>query len=126
MRPDLEDSQRRFNDSLLDLYEEGGLELMTQAAKGMKRDLIIRLKTTGPTQGEGEIVHFYAVNRWDADEEFDEWARPSVPLTPEAEQIVGTTNERLARCRPIAMVLKDFLRFYGEKCHKINSLDKPE
>jgi hypothetical protein len=104
-------SQLRLRDSFYDLYEKGGLDLMMQAAKSMKRDLIIKLKTTGPTQGEGEVLHFYAVNRWDADDEFDEWARPSAPLSQEAEKIVGTTNGRLALCRPTDMVMEDFLTF---------------
>ncbi len=113
MRADLEDSQRRLRDSLYDLYEEGGLDLMTHAAQGMKRDLIIRFKTSDPNSDEGEIIHFYAVNRWDEDDFFDEWARPSIPLSPEAEQTIGVTNEKLARCRPQTSVLQDFSDFFG-------------
>jgi len=51
------------------------------------------------------------VNRWDEDDEFDVWAKPSRPLSAEAERIVGTTNERLRRCRPTDVVLEDFLAF---------------
>ena len=111
MRPDLEDSQRRLHDSLFELYMIGGIDLMSQAAKTMKRDLIIRLEMSALTPEHGEIIHFYAVNRWDEDDEFDEWAKPSVPLSAEAERIVGTTNERLARCRPSMTVMGDFLSF---------------
>jgi len=108
---DWEDSERRLRDSLYDLYEEGGLDLMTQAARGMKRDLIIRCKTSDPNSDDGEIIHFYAVNRWDPDDEFDEWARPSIPLSPEAEQMVGMTNAKLLRCRPTAAVMREWLEF---------------
>lgn len=54
---------------------------------------------------------YRAVNRWDEDDFFDEWAKPSIPLSPEAEMIVGTTNERLMHCRPTSVVLDDFLAF---------------
>lgn len=108
---DWKDSQRRLRDSLYDLYEECGLDLMTQAARGMKRDLIIRLKASNPHSDEGEIIHFYAVNRWDADDFFDEWAKPSIPMSPEAERIIGTTTAKLARCRPATAVMNDFFEF---------------
>lgn len=44
-------------------------------------------------------------------QEFDEWARHSTPMSLDAEQIVGVTNEKLAGCRPTEAVLDDFLRF---------------
>lgn len=56
-------------------------------------------------------LRYRAINRWDEDDFFDEWARPSMPLSPEAEMIVGTTNERLMHCRPTSLVLDDFLAF---------------
>ena len=74
---------------------------------GLKRDLIIELETSVLTPEKGEITHSYAVNRWDDEDEFDEWPRPEVALTPEAECILGVTNEQLARCRPIAEVFTD-------------------
>lgn len=45
---------------------------------------------------KGEIIHYYAVNRWDQEDEFDEWAKPLVALTAEAEAIIGVTNGQLA------------------------------
>lgn len=104
-------SQRRLRDSLYELYAQGGLELYLSGTRGLKRDLIIDLETSALTPDRGEIIHYRAVNRWDDDDLFDEWARPSIPLSPEAEMIVGTTNERLRHCRPTDVVLEDFLAF---------------
>lgn len=42
---------------------------------------------------------------------FDEWAKPCHPLSSEAEQVLGLTNERLAHCRSTDVVLEDFLAF---------------
>ncbi len=90
---------------------QGGLELFQAGTRDFKRDLIIDLKTSAPTPEKGEIIRYRAVNRWDEDDYFDEWAKPSVALSPEAEMIVGTTNERLVHCRPTSVVLGDFLAF---------------
>jgi DNA polymerase III alpha subunit (gram-positive type) len=101
----------------------GGSELVKQGLRGIERDHIIRFEMSALTPEHGEIIHFYAINRWDEDDEFDEWARPSVPLSDEAERIVGTTNEKLAHCRPTMIVMDDFLAFLGieygvrELCH---------
>lgn len=114
MRAEFEDSQQRLRDSLFDLYELGGFDLMGRAAKDLKRDLIIRCKTCDPHSDDGEIIHFYAVNRWDEDDFFDEWAKPSIPLSPEAEQMIGTTNAKLARCRSVDNVLSDFILYLCE------------
>ncbi len=111
MRPDLSDSQQRLHDSLFELYIDGGLELFLAGTRGLKRELIIDLETSALTPDRGEIIHYRAVNRWDEDDVFDEWARPSIPLSAEAEMIVGTTSERLMHCRPTADVLEDFLAF---------------
>jgi DNA polymerase III alpha subunit (gram-positive type) len=105
------DSQKLLHDSLFELYMIGGLELFQAGTRGLKRDLIIDLETSALTPDRGEIIHFRAVNRWDEDDFFDEWAKPSRPLSPEAEMIVGTTNERLMHSRPTAVVLADFLAF---------------
>ena len=113
MRADLSDSQQRLRDSLFDLYMIGGFELMKAGSRGLKRDLIIYLETSALVPDEGEIIHFYAVNRWDEDDFFDEWAKPSRPLSPEAERILGMTNEKLAHCRPTDVVLEEFLVFLG-------------
>lgn len=111
MRQDLLDSQRRLHDSLFELYMQGGFELMLLGNRGLTRDLIINLETSALTPEKGEIIHFYAVNRWDEDDEFDEWAKPMVPLSCEAERILGVTNEQLAHCRPNDIVLEEFLAF---------------
>jgi hypothetical protein len=111
MRQVLHDSRSKLHDSLFELYMMGGSDLVKQGLQGVRRDLIIRLEMSALTPEKGEIIRFYAVNRWDEDDEFDEWARPSVPVSQEAEQIVGATNERLARCRPAEAVLDDFLVF---------------
>lgn len=59
----------------------------------------------------GEIIRYRAENRFDPDGQFDEWAKPSQPLPPEAERILGVTNEQLAHCRSADEVLEDFLEF---------------
>ncbi len=102
-------SQKRLHDSLFELYEQGGLELYLAGTRGLKRDLIIELETSGLTTGTGEIIRYRAINRWDDTDEFDEWARPSVPLTHEAERIVGVTSEQLARCRSATVLQSRFL-----------------
>jgi DNA polymerase III alpha subunit (gram-positive type) len=105
------DSQQRLHDSLFELYIDGGLELFQAGTRGLKRELMIDLETSALTPEKGEVIHYRAVNRWDEDDFFDEWARPSMPLSPEAEMIVGTTNERLAHCRPTDVVLEAFFEF---------------
>jgi hypothetical protein len=107
----LTQSQQRLHDSLFELYEQGGLELYLAGTRGLKRELIFELETSGLTTDTGEIIRYHAINRWDGTDEFDEWARPLVAMTPEAERIVGITNEQLAMCRPSAVVLEAFLAF---------------
>jgi hypothetical protein len=102
-------SQKRLRESLYDLYEIGGLELMQAGTRGIKRELLIQLETSGLTSETGEIIRYRAINRWDADDEFDEWAKPVATLSPEAECIVGVTNEQLAGCRPSEVVLAEFV-----------------
>jgi len=111
MRQDLRDSKRRLHDSLFELYMQGGLELYLVGTRGLKRELIIDLETSALTPEKGEIIHYRAVNRWDEDDEFDEWAKPSTPLSPEAERILGVTNGQLEHCRSSAAVMTDFLVF---------------
>ena len=111
MNDKLIQSQKRLHDSLFELYIDGGLELYLAGTRGLKRDLIIRLETSALTPEKGEIIHFYAVNRWDEDDEFDERAKPSVALAAEAERILGVTNSQLANCRSTDLVLKDLFRF---------------
>lgn len=77
-----------------------------------KRELIIELETSGLTSERGELIHYHAINRWDQDDEFDEWAKPVAALSQDAQRIVGVTNEQLAGCRPSDVVLEDFLAFF--------------
>lgn len=111
MNDKLSQSQKLLHDSLFELYIQGGLELYFAGAHGLKRDLIIELETSALTPEKGEIIHYYAVNRWDEKDEFDEWARPSKPLTAEAERVLSVTNERLTLCRTSGEVLQDFCIF---------------
>ena len=114
MSDKLSQSQKRLHDSLFELYIEGGLELFQAGTGGLKRDLIIELETSALTPDRGEIIRYCAVNRWDEDDLFDEWAKPSVALSAEAERILGVTNEQLAHCRPTEVVLGNFLAFLYE------------
>jgi DNA polymerase III alpha subunit (gram-positive type) len=98
-------------ESLYDLWELGGCDLAAEGANGIRRQLIINLETSGLTPETGDIIRFRAVNRWDPDDEFDEWAKPLRPMSPEAERVTGTTNDDLSRCRAADAVLSDFLDF---------------
>ena len=111
MNDKLMQSQKRLHDSLFELYIQGGLELFQAGTRGLKRDLIIRLETSALTPEKGEIIHYYAVNRWDDEDEFDEWAKPSVDLSAEAERILGVTNAQLECCRPTDVVMQSFAAF---------------
>ena len=90
---------------------QGGLELYLAGTRGLQRDLIIELATSPLTPDKGEIIHYYAVNRWDEEDGFDEWVKPSVALSSEAEEVLGVTNAQLAYCRPRLYVMDDFLAF---------------
>jgi hypothetical protein len=111
MNEKLIQSQKLLHDSLFELYMQGGVELYLAGTRGLKRDLIIRLETSALTPEKGEIIHYYAVNRWDEEDEFDEWAKPLALLTAEAERILGVTNAQLAHCRSTAVVLDEFRAF---------------
>ena len=111
MNDKLIQSQKLLHDSLFELYIDGGLELFQAGARGLKRDLIIRLETSALTTEKGEIIRYYAVNRWDENDEFDEWAKPSKALSAEAERILGVTNAQLAHCRSTDVVWDEFLQF---------------
>jgi DNA polymerase III alpha subunit (gram-positive type) len=111
MNDKLIQSQKRLHDSLFELYMQGGLELFQAGTRSLKRELIIRLETSALTPEKGEIIHYYAVNRWDEDDQFDEWAKPLVALSAEAERILGVTNSQLAYCRSTDVVLDEFMEF---------------
>lgn len=100
-----------LRESLYDLYEIGGSELLRQGSVGSRRELLLDLETSALTPQKGDIIRFFAQNRWNPVEVFDEWVKPPRPLSLEAERIIGTTNERLALCRPMHVALADFLDF---------------
>lgn len=101
----------QLQESLYDLWEMGGVELAAQSAKGIKRELLLNLEMSGLDPDQHEIMRYHAVNRWDEDDEFFEYARPRIPLSDLAEQITGITNDRLLCCRPSADVMEDFRAF---------------
>ena len=111
MNEKLIQSQKRLHDSLFELYIDGGLELFQAGTRGLKRELIIQLETSALTPEKGEIIHYYAVNRWDEEDEFDEWVKPFMALSSEAERILGVTNSQLANCRSADVVLEEFEDF---------------
>ena len=100
-----------FRESIYDLYEIGGLELARQGARGVKRELLIDLEMSGLDPEQHDIIRYHAVNRWDEDDEFLEYARPREPLCQLAEQITGITNAALVQCRPSSVVMPEFLAF---------------
>ena len=104
-------SQKRLHDSLFELYVQGGLELYLAGTRGLKRELIIQLETSALIPEKGEIIHYYAVNRWDEEDEFEEWAKPSVALSAEAERILGVTNSQLECCRSTDKVMQSLIAF---------------
>jgi hypothetical protein len=114
MNDKLIQSQKRLHDSLFELYIDGGLELYLAGTRGLKRELIIQLETSALTPEKGEIIHFYAVNRWDEEDAFDEWAKPSVASSVEAERILGVTNSQLECCRSTEVVQDDFALFLND------------
>ena len=77
----------------------------------MRRQLIIDLETSALTPEVGDIIRFRAENVANPEDAFDEWAMPPRMLSADAEKIIGTTNDRLARCRPLRDVFRDFLDF---------------
>ena len=111
MNDKLIQSQKRLHDSLFELYMQGELELFQAGTRGLKRELIIQLETSALTPEKGEIIHYYAVNRWDEEDQFDEWAKSLVALSAEAERILGVTNSQLECCRSTYVVLEHFFKF---------------
>lgn len=98
MNEKLIQSQKLLHDSLFELYMQGGLELYLAGTRGLNRELIIQLETSALTPDKGEIIQFYAVNRWDEDDEFDERTKPSVALSA----LVIATN--LSRCNKLSII----------------------
>lgn len=110
-------------ESIYDLYEIGGVELAKQGVGSVKRELLLDLEMSGLDPEQHEIIRFHAVNRWDKEDEFFEFARPSVPLCNEAETITGIKNDQLSQCRPSKVVASDFLSFIGHAELIGNNLD---
>ena len=102
-----------LRESLYDLWEIGGLELMGQGLNGLKRELLLNIEVSGLDPGQHQIIRYHAVNRWDDTDEFIEYARPSQPLCTLAQEITGITNEQLAHCRMSSAVMSDFIEFIG-------------
>lgn len=98
-------------ESLYDLWEIGGSELAKQGAGGIKRQLLLDLEMSGLDADRHDVIRFHAVNRWDEDDEFLEYACPREPLCAEAERITGITNDQLAHCRSSDAVMADFRAF---------------
>jgi hypothetical protein len=67
-----------------------------------------------PAPEKGGILHYDAVNRWGEEYEFDEWAKPSVASSVEAERILGVTNSQLECCRSTEVVQDDFALFLND------------
>ena len=101
----------QLQESLYDLWEMGGCELAMQGASGIKRELILGLEMSGLDPDQHEIMRYHAVNRWDENDEFFEYARPRHPLCDEAETITGITNDQLEFCRPSDIAMADFRAF---------------
>jgi len=60
--------------------------------------LCVQSSSKCPAPEKGEIIHFYAVNRWDEEDEFDEWVKPSFALSA----IFIAPN--LSRCNKISIM----------------------
>ena len=54
-----------LRESLYDLYEIGGLELLGQGSGGSRRELLLALETSALTPEQGEINRCSVANRWD-------------------------------------------------------------
>ena len=78
---------------------------------GFENNPVITVQKPPLTPEKGKIIHFYAVNRWEEEDEFDEWAKPLVALSAEAERILGVTNSQLAQCRSTDKVMQSFKEF---------------
>lgn len=65
---------RELHDSLFELYMSGGLELAMQGAGSVKRELLLDLEMSGLDPEQHEIIRYHAVNRWDENDEFFEYA----------------------------------------------------
>jgi DNA polymerase III epsilon subunit-like protein len=90
---------------------QGGRELYLAGTRGLKLGLMIDLEASDLTLGMGEIIQGYALSRWDEDDQFEERAKPTRPLSAEAEHVLGITNDQLAPCRPSDVVPEDYLAY---------------
>ena len=100
-----------MKEALYELWETGGCELAMQGASGIKRELLLDLEMSGLNPEYHDIIRYHAVNMWDENDEFFEYARPRHPLCDEAETITGITNEQLESCLPSDIVMDDFRAF---------------
>jgi hypothetical protein len=63
---------RELNDSLLELYVQGGFELYLEGTRGIKRDVIIDTEANELSSDLGKVTCYRGVNRLDDIDEFDE------------------------------------------------------
>lgn len=97
-----------WTQQFVDHWVEFDYEFACEAVKKFPRQLSVYLRYT---PDESEIIYYRAENVWDDEDYFEEYARPSRPLTSDEQAYLRTTNERLAYCRPTGEVADEFLDF---------------
>lgn len=60
---------RELNDSLFELYEQGGFELFIEGTRGLKRDVIIDTEEGELSSDLGKITSYWGVSQWDEHDE---------------------------------------------------------
>ena len=60
---------RELNDSLFELYEQGGLALYLEGTRGLKRDVIIDTEEGELSSDLGKITSYWGVSHWDEHDE---------------------------------------------------------
>ncbi len=65
---------------------------------------------SGSLEHRDDIIRYVAIIEWDGIKTFDEYAKPSYPLSHGAEILTGITNEKLENCRDTILVRQDFLK----------------
>lgn len=60
-----------LNDSLFELFEQGGLELYLEGTRGLKRDVIIDTEEGELSSDQRAITRNRGVTSWDEKDEFD-------------------------------------------------------
>lgn len=65
---------------------------------GFENNPVITVQKPPLTPEKGKIIHYYAVNRWDEDKEFDEWTK--LPLALSAFFIASN----LSKCNKLSII----------------------